>query len=288
MSGGVYQNCFDPADAANAADYSTVGSYLLDASNNVITSTLVGSDQALDVNVVATSGQFAEDTPHTSGDLGTHAMAVRQDTLASSTSADGDYGSLKATSTGELYVHDADAIALLTTIDTDTGTIVTNTGTIAGDTTSIDATLTALSKAEDSAHVSGDQGIMALAVRDDAGGSLVSADGDYTPLSINNSGELRVAGSFSTSCPNSSIVNTATTVNNTATDLVGTDLANRQDVWVANRGNRPVFIGGSGVTAANGYPLPRGSFMNICAGANIDLHGITASGTADVRILELA
>lgn len=45
---------------------------------------------------------------------------------------------------------------------------------------------------EDSAHVSGDKGQQILAVRSDAGGSLVSADGDYTPLSVNASGALRV------------------------------------------------------------------------------------------------
>lgn len=46
---------------------------------------------------------------------------------------------------------------------------------------------------EDSAHVSGDKGQLGLAVRSDAGGSLVSADGDYTPFSIDADGRLRVA-----------------------------------------------------------------------------------------------
>ena len=75
---------------------------------------------------------------------------------------------------------DTDGNALLTTIDADTG--------------SIDATLTALSKAEDSVHVSSDQGIMALAVRNDSG-AVLAADGDYIPFSMNSGGELRVAGS---------------------------------------------------------------------------------------------
>lgn len=45
--------------------------------------------------------------------------------------------------------------------------------------------------AEDSAHVSGDIGLMALAVRQDATGPL-AADGDYTPLQTNANGELKV------------------------------------------------------------------------------------------------
>lgn len=58
------------------------------------------------------------------------------------------------------------------------------------------AHLVALSKAEDAAHVSGDQGLQMLAVRNDAGTSLVSADGDYSPLSLNATGALRIAGTF--------------------------------------------------------------------------------------------
>lgn len=53
---------------------------------------------------------------------------------------------------------------------------------------------TSLGKAEDSAHTTGDTGVFILAVRSDAGGSLVSTDGDYSPLSIDSSGALRVTG----------------------------------------------------------------------------------------------
>ena len=73
-----------------------------------------------------------------------------------------------------------------------TGTLLTDTG---GALNVSNATLIALSKAEDAAHSSGDQGIMSLAVRNDAGTSLVSADGDYSPLSVNSAGFLRVIGS---------------------------------------------------------------------------------------------
>lgn len=49
----------------------------------------------------------------------------------------------------------------------------------------------ASSYAEDSAHVSGDTGNFVLAVRADAQGSLVSADGDYAPLQVDSAGRLR-------------------------------------------------------------------------------------------------
>jgi hypothetical protein len=53
---------------------------------------------------------------------------------------------------------------------------------------------THLGKAEDAVHASGDTGVMALAVRNDAGTTLVSATGDYSPLSTDANGALRVTG----------------------------------------------------------------------------------------------
>ncbi len=50
----------------------------------------------------------------------------------------------------------------------------------------------ALTKVEDSAHVSGDSGVMVLAVRWDAGTSLAGTDGDYAPLQVDQSGGLRL------------------------------------------------------------------------------------------------
>ncbi|MCI0558815.1 MAG: hypothetical protein MN733_09985, partial [Nitrososphaera sp.] len=57
---------------------------------------------------------------------------------------------------------------------------------------------TNLGKAEDAVHTSGDTGVMALAVRSDAGGSLVSASGDYSPLQVDATGNLRVSAEAST------------------------------------------------------------------------------------------
>lgn len=46
--------------------------------------------------------------------------------------------------------------------------------------------------AEDSAHSSGEFGVMMLGVRNDAGTSLVGTDGDYAPLQVNSSGMLNI------------------------------------------------------------------------------------------------
>lgn len=46
--------------------------------------------------------------------------------------------------------------------------------------------------AEDAAHVSGDAGVQALAVRKDSGAAIAGADGDYSPLQVDANGNLRV------------------------------------------------------------------------------------------------
>lgn len=53
--------------------------------------------------------------------------------------------------------------------------------------------LPGLARAEDAAHVSGDAGLMALAVRQDAEAGLVAADGAYAPLLVNQFGRVKAS-----------------------------------------------------------------------------------------------
>lgn len=118
---------FDPSAAA---DGDAVGAYVRAADGTLITRTTVGSKEALDVYVanavritdgtnnlainadgsinvdvsVTTGAEKAEDAAHASGDIGQFILAVRQDTLASSVSADGDYAALKVNDVGALWV----------------------------------------------------------------------------------------------------------------------------------------------------------------------------------------
>ena len=57
---------------------------------------------------------------------------------------------------------------------------------------------TNLGKAESAGHTSGDVGVFALAVRNDAGTALAS-DLQYSPLQVDSVGALRVAGNFTAS-----------------------------------------------------------------------------------------
>jgi len=49
-----------------------------------------------------------------------------------------------------------------------------------------------LGKAEDAAHVSGDVGIMSLAVRQDTMAALATTTGDYIPMTTDSTGQVRV------------------------------------------------------------------------------------------------
>ena len=87
-----------------------------DGSGNNLTSALRGSERALSAQVVDASGnqvtafrstQYTEDAASAGAESLTLAGAIRQDTPASSTSADGDYANLKTDSVGRLWVNNS-------------------------------------------------------------------------------------------------------------------------------------------------------------------------------------
>ena len=220
-----------------------------------------------------------EDTPHVSGDTGDYVLAVRADSRPTdaNTSADGDYASFFVNANGELYVKDTDAAALLTTIDADTGSILTE--------------IQNLSHNEDAAHISGDAGIMGLAVRNDTLASLVDTDGDYAPLQVNASGALYVTSEGSDDAlANTDIANAsnALDVANTAEDVVASPLANRKYLFIYNNGNKKAYIGSSGVTSANGFPVSPGSYLEMRAGDSVDIEWVSSDTSQELRTLELS
>ena len=140
----------------------------------------------------------AEDTAHSSGDVGVMALGVRNDTLAALGGADGDYAPLQVNATGALFVDIADGGQLDTLIDLNNtlhvlqATTNTNTGTIAGDTTEIAANFLTPGIA-----FSAQKGIACSAVRNDALENLYVSvgDGDWPSLQVNSIGGLYITGS---------------------------------------------------------------------------------------------
>lgn len=217
---------------------------------------------------------YEEDSAHSSGDLGAYVLAVRSDSRPTNanTNADGDYASFFINVNGELYVHDTDALVKLTEIDTVLDNIYLDTTTIAGDTTSIDATLIALSHLEDTAHVSGQAGLMPLGVRQDVVAPL-AADGDYIPFSMDRNGSLRVtvtdpnASATEVDDYNTTVaVATGATVNHDYTVTALKTLLMRQ-AWATASGRIKVEL----IIDPGGTPLTKFVGFNSTANPNIEI-----------------
>lgn len=204
----------NPSEFVDGTAYTAASDYLeaiaaVDSSGNYKPLNLNSLGELKVAATVNFTAEHNEDDPFADGDSGIATLLVRQDTLATSTSADADYGSFKSNALGELYVHDTSVLAQLVTanstltniksdtasIVTNTGTTATNTGTTATNTGTIASTLTALSKAEDAVASSGDMGIQSLLVRQDTLASSTSTDGDYGSFKSNAKGELYVKDS---------------------------------------------------------------------------------------------
>lgn len=193
--------------------------------------TLIPADatNGLQVNVTkivpgttATALGKAEDDAAASGDVGVAVLTVRQDAPAGTTSADGDYQSLKTDSVGRLWVNASGAAVPVTdnggtlSIDDGAGSITVD-GTVAvsgavavtdnagsltvdnGGTFVVQengAALTSLQLidnlvlSEDAAAASGDPGVQLLTVRQDSIAGSTSADGDYQSAKTNSVGAL--------------------------------------------------------------------------------------------------
>lgn len=66
----------------------------------------INADGSINVNAdisVVNGHEKVEDAAHSSGDIGSYMLSVRQDTLAGSTDANGDYQSIKTDSVGALW-----------------------------------------------------------------------------------------------------------------------------------------------------------------------------------------
>jgi hypothetical protein len=77
---------------------------------------VVNADGSINVNAdidIVNGSDKAEDSAHASGDIGTYVLAVRQDALAPSTSADGDYASFKVNADGALWVEQASPVEII-------------------------------------------------------------------------------------------------------------------------------------------------------------------------------
>lgn len=137
--------------------------------------------------------------------------------------------------------------------------------------------------AEDSAHTSGAVGLYNLAVRADAPAVATSADGDYASQTVDAYNR-----SWVNSGANVAMANGAASVTTTSALLVAA-AAGRRKILVQNLGSKAIFVGASGVSAANGIRLGgNGSSIELEIGPALALHSVAESGTQDVRFIQLS
>jgi hypothetical protein len=137
--------------------------------------------------------------------------------------------------------------------------------------------------AEDSAHVSGDVGLYNLAVRADAPAVGSSASGDYASQTVDAYNR-----SWVNSGSNVSLTHGANQIVDTA-ELIVASAAGRRKILIQNLQNKEIWLGGSGVTAANGIRVASGGNVELEIGPALDLYAISAASVSgDVRFLQLA
>lgn len=152
---------------------------------------------------------------------------------------------------------------------------VTTVGTITPGTAA-----TSLGKAEDAAHSSGDVGVMALGIRNDALAATAGTDLDYLPPTLDSDGRMVTVSN----APKAAMVRgTASVTDTTTTSLIAAGAGSLRNyitaVQFANTGSTTVLVtlqDGSGGTALARTIIPAGGGSNIY----YDIPLVTTAATA--------
>lgn len=95
------------------------------------------------------------------------------------------------------------------------------------------------------------------------------------------------SGDIDDSLANTAVAFSATAVSTTAVNIVTSALANRKWVYMANEGNKTLYIGSSTTT---GFPLHAGMQIEMRLGASVEpqIIGGTGASSEDLRVMELS
>lgn len=249
-------------DATDADGSDNIGAFLRSSDGTLLTHTDNGGKLSLDVNISNTSIEV------TATDLDIRDLSFATDSV----NVSGSEVSLDAATLAALESITVSA----TDLDIRDLAFATDSVDVSGS-----SIITGAEKTEDSAHVSGDIGNYILSVRQDTLAASAS-DGDYQSFKTDALGRQYINETHQT------MTHAAVVVGNTATDLVATDLVNRKTILIENTSGTDIYIGSASVTTANGILLSKGATVELKIGSGINIHGITSSGNATVRVMELA
>jgi len=181
-------------DTSAVADSDSVGAFVRSSDGTLIDHVTIATVDRLAVDATLNDGA--------GNDLSSTAGALHVDVQNASivvTATDLDIRDLDYTQ-DNVEIKDAGGDALAINADGSINSVVTATDLDIRDLTHVsdsvkigDGTDLLDILVEDAASAGGEKGIMPLGIRQDAGGSPVSADGDYHPFVFNDDGELKVA-----------------------------------------------------------------------------------------------
>lgn len=116
----------------------------------------------------------------------------------------------------------------------------------------------------------------------DGTGNAITSTGGALDVNLTNQSDQALANTAINSGA------TALAVADTAQDVVAAPLANRKYLYLYNNDNRVMYIGESGVTAATGFPVPPQAYMELRAGAALDIEFVSNKASHDLRFLQLS
>ena len=130
----------------------------------------------------------------------------------------------------------------------------------------------------------------------DAGGSLKvgsrAIDGALSAVSASNDRADQISDMYRrqyvNNSPNIAADVNAVTVGVTQVSLSATPLGGRTSVMIQNNGNKPIFVGPTGVLTTTGIEVFQGGTLSLDLGEDVELFAISGTAGQDVRVLELA
>jgi len=203
VSGGGGGTQYDVDDVAGATDTGTLALVVRD---DALTTLTPADGDYVQMRTDSTGALWVQFT-NTSIAVTATDLDIRDLVQATDSVSIGDGTNLVTINADDgLEVHLNNASIVVTATDLDIRTLDSETPgdnvyikSSTGDEWAIDGNgaglvLTNYEYADDSAYAGGETGAFILAVRNDAGGTLASADQDFTPLQTDSSGNLRVSG----------------------------------------------------------------------------------------------
>lgn len=263
------QLVFDTSDATSIAHSDSVGAYLRSSDGTLLTHTTVGGKEALDVRV-AEGINVEVDLSHVDD-----SVAIGDGTDLLDINADGSINAV--VSATDLDIRDLSASQDNVAISDGTDTMGVNADG------SINAVVTATQLDIDDLNAT-DDAVQAWTF--DGSGNAIGSTGGSLDVNVTNTITVSDAALADTA-----IAAAANTLDaaDTAEDIVASPLASRKYLLIQNMDNKRIYIGQSGVSAANGFPISPGAMLELRAGPSVDIEFVgSASQTPEIRTLELS